>query len=211
MSTPPNKIWLYRITHYQNIPHILQYGLVTANSKNTNAAFVSIGDNSLIQTRKKIEVTIAPFGNLSDYIPFYFGPHSPMLLQIKTGDQGVTQRPQSEIVYLISSLNAIEQNNCKYIFFDGHAWDKMSLPYSNKTDLDKIEWSVVKGKQWNNTEEHIDRKRRKQAELLVHSHVPITCIEHIVAYDKNMYKFVQAEISKRGLKIATTESQKIYY
>ena len=189
----------------------MKYGLVISSSPNANLDFISIGDNNLIQTRRDIGVTIPPHGSLSDYIPFYFGPYSPMLLQIKTGNQGIIQRPQSEIVYIISSLDTIEQNNCRYIFYDGHARDGMSTPYSDKTDLDKIDWSIVKEKQWADTEDDIDRKRKKQAELLVHNHVPITGIEHIVTHDDNMYKFVCAEIKNAGLQIPSKASSKLYY
>ena len=113
MSFIPDKIWLYRITHYLNISHILKHGLVTATSPNANLNFVSIGDRTMIQTRNDMMVIIPPFCNLSDYIPFYFGFHSPMLLQIITGNQGVIKRAQNEIVYIISSLDATERNGCQ--------------------------------------------------------------------------------------------------
>ncbi|MBA3704457.1 MAG: DUF4433 domain-containing protein [Bacteroidetes bacterium] len=207
----PDKIWLYRITHYQNIPHILRNGIVTSGSNNANPSFVNIGDNSLIQIRKDKTVIITPGGYLSEYIPFYFGAHSPMLLQIITGNQGVTKRPQGDIVYLISSLSKIEEIGCSYIFSDGHAWDGMSTLYNNPSDLNKVDWNIVKDKNWKNDDDNFDRKRRKQAELLVHNHVPITCIEYIVVYDDIKLKFVQNEISKAGLSVPVHISTKHYY
>ena len=47
-----NKIYLFRMTHIDNIPHILQYGITHSDSINANPDFVPIGDNSLINTRK---------------------------------------------------------------------------------------------------------------------------------------------------------------
>jgi hypothetical protein len=42
---------IYRMTHIENIPHILQYGITRKDSPNANANFISIGDVSLISTR----------------------------------------------------------------------------------------------------------------------------------------------------------------
>lgn len=79
-------ICLYRITHIENIPHILQYGIVHRTSSNFNNRFISIGDKSLINFRSSKSVTV---GNsrivLGDYIPFYFGVRMPMLYVIQLG------------------------------------------------------------------------------------------------------------------------------
>ena len=49
-------IKLYRITHIDNIPHILEYGITHKNSNQRNHNCKEIGDISLISTRisKKI-------------------------------------------------------------------------------------------------------------------------------------------------------------
>lgn len=94
----PTTIWLYRITHITNLEHILLYGLVTAHSPHGNPTFVQIGDNTLIDYRKDLEAPVPPGGKLSDYIPFYLGPRSPMLYQIATGYEGVKRFSQEEII-----------------------------------------------------------------------------------------------------------------
>ncbi|MFN0187492.1 MAG: DarT ssDNA thymidine ADP-ribosyltransferase family protein [Bacteroidia bacterium] len=40
-----NEIYLYRITHIENIPHILQHGITHLSSPNTNPNFVPIGES----------------------------------------------------------------------------------------------------------------------------------------------------------------------
>ena len=87
------KIYLYRITHFSNLEHILRNGLLCPNHPNADPNYCGIGDKSLIQVRDKIEVPISPGGILRDYVAFYFGPHSPMLLQIKTGNNGIPKLP----------------------------------------------------------------------------------------------------------------------
>jgi hypothetical protein len=45
-----DKTYLYRMTHIENIPHILQYGITHSSSRNSNPNFKPIGDVSLINT-----------------------------------------------------------------------------------------------------------------------------------------------------------------
>jgi len=44
--------YLYRITHIDNIPHIVSNGITLPDSPNSNANYKTIGDRSLINTRK---------------------------------------------------------------------------------------------------------------------------------------------------------------
>lgn len=81
----PNPVWLFRITHIDNLDHVLKHGLVTESSPNANPNFKKIGDSTLIDFRKDLSAPDPPGGCFRDYIPFYFGPRSPMLYQIATG------------------------------------------------------------------------------------------------------------------------------
>jgi hypothetical protein len=45
---------------------------------------------------------------LADYVPFYFTPFSPMMLNINTGRGAVPRRPNSEICILVKRRQAIE-------------------------------------------------------------------------------------------------------
>ena len=44
------QIYIYRMTHLENIPHILLNGITHKSSSNTNPKYISIGDVSLIDT-----------------------------------------------------------------------------------------------------------------------------------------------------------------
>lgn len=200
-GTVPEKIWLYRITHYSNLPHILRHGIVTSKHPDASNAFVSIGKATLIESRSHTKVPVPPYGELSDYVPFYFGPHSPMLFQIITGNGGVPKKPQGEIVYLISSLDRIIEAGCRFCFTDGHAWNSMSRFYDDAGYLYRIDWEMVKEKQWSDTEEDFDRKRRKQAELLVHFHVPVSCVDAIVVNDEERLNFAKNAVEKAMLSV----------
>ena len=79
------KALIFRITHRDNVRWMLRNGLHCRNSAKRDPRFVSIGNQELIDKRNERQVPVAPGGTLSDYVPFYFTPFSPMLLNIKTG------------------------------------------------------------------------------------------------------------------------------
>jgi hypothetical protein len=99
----PDKAWIFRITHIDNVPWLLTKGVHCRNSGRVALNYREIGNPDLIGKRAHRVVPIPPGGTLSDYVPFYFTPHSPMLLNIKTGYGGMRKTPMSDIVILVSS------------------------------------------------------------------------------------------------------------
>lgn len=47
-----NKVYLFRMTHIENIPHILKYGITHPESEFANGEYIGIGDQTIIETRK---------------------------------------------------------------------------------------------------------------------------------------------------------------
>ena len=94
--------YAFRITHIDNIPHIIQYGLVRADSPNRNPDYVSIGDTQVIHLRG--ERTVKGY-RLNDFVPFYLGPRSPMLYVIQHGYNGVKRVEPEKIVYCVVRLD----------------------------------------------------------------------------------------------------------
>ncbi len=78
----PEKAFIFRITHRDNLPWILANGFYCQSSGVTDPSFVSIGNPELIDLRRGRVVDIAPGGTLADYIPFYFTPYTPRRLRV---------------------------------------------------------------------------------------------------------------------------------
>lgn len=91
------------MTHIENIPHILKYGLTHRSSGNADPHYHSIGDASLIDYRSSKMVDVGGIMiALGDYIPFYFGVRMPMLYVIQHGgnyvpDTGCGRSPEHSI------------------------------------------------------------------------------------------------------------------
>src|SRR5680860_1102219 len=107
----PQKALIFRIVHRETLRWILDNGLHCRNSDVIDPRYVGIGNPELIDKRSHRLVPCQPGGTLSDYIPFYFTPFSPMMLNIKTGYGGIQKRQNGEIVILVSSLHRLTEEN----------------------------------------------------------------------------------------------------
>ena len=63
------------------MPHVMKYSVVHNDSPFASDSFVPIGDMSVMDARSTKQLPDGSF--LSEYIPFYFGPRSPMLYNIQ--------------------------------------------------------------------------------------------------------------------------------
>ena len=118
----PEKALIFRIVHIKNLPWLLDNGLHCGNSSHRFDQWEPIGKADLIAGRASYSVKSPGIGRLNDYVPFYFTPFSPMLLNIKSGRNGVPQRPNEDIVILVSSLHKIKEQGLRFLFTDGHAY-----------------------------------------------------------------------------------------
>ena len=177
------KIYLFRMTHIENIPHILQYGITHSTSPNANPDFVPIGDGSLIATRSNFVLDNGK--QLGEYIPFYFGYRMPMLYVIQHGYNMVNSTSPQDIVYLVSSVGKIMDLGIEFVFTDGHAIDSLSTQY-NQSEIEKIneiiDWEAVMARYWKD-ENDLDIKRRKEAEFLVLGDIESQAILGYVVYN----------------------------
>lgn len=171
-----NKIYLYRMTHIANVPHILEYGITHRTSANANPNYTPIGDPAIISTRNSF---ILDNGRLlGEYIPFYFGTKMPMLYVIQKGYNGVPVTPAQEIVYCVTSVQKIVDIQHEFVFTNGHAIPAQTSQFS-ESDVNRIhkliDQKAIKAQYWND-ENDLDLKRRKEAEFLVSGDLPFASV-----------------------------------
>jgi hypothetical protein len=198
----PEIVRIYRIIHIDNVEYALTHGMFTRHHKKADPNYINIGDTDLITKRNDYSVKInPPNGVLGDYVPFYFGPLSPMLLKIKDGHGGITRRPQSEIVYFICRIESIIEHCPNWCFTDGHAKTAITDFYNHTSHLDEVDWNIVTQRYWSNNEDDFDRVRRKQAEFLVKEKVPVECIKGVVTFNSHAKAVVENIVNKLTLNI----------
>jgi len=96
----PTKALIFRITHRANVAWIFKHGMYCRNSSQQDPEYRAIGNPELIAKRAYRDVPIHPYGTLSDYIPFYFTPFTPMMRNIQTGWGGITKVTNEDVVIL---------------------------------------------------------------------------------------------------------------
>jgi hypothetical protein len=177
--------YAFRLTHIDNIPHILEYGLVKADSLNANPNYVPIGDQFVIEKRKNRLLETSSWKKIGDFIPFYFGPRSPMLYVIQHGYNGVRRVEADKIVYCVIRLDDIIRDGIDCFFTDGHALSGLTQVFPgnllNRVD-EYVQYNEVFAYRWDD-DENLDLKRRKEAELLLVNDLPVEYIKGFVVYN----------------------------
>jgi len=183
--TDLSKTYLFRMTHIENIPHILQHGITHPSSRNANPDFVPIGDRTLISTRN--DFLLNNGRRLGEYIPFYFGIRTPMLYVIQMGFNMVTPTPAENIVYCITSVQKIIELQLDFVFTNGHAVDCFTTQYTPEdiNNIDNIiDRKAVMAKYWRDDND-LDLKRRKEAEFLVLGDIATDGLLGFLVYNQN--------------------------
>jgi hypothetical protein len=196
--TPQNAL-IFRIVHRDNVEWILDNGLHCANSQILSPTYIAIGNIDLINKRMEKDVTEAPGGFLGDYVPFYFTPHSPMLLNISTGYNGIKRRGNDEIVVLVSSLPALKDGGIPFLFTDRHAYLNAARFSSSLDDLTRIDWTILQARDFRRDPEDPGKVERYQAEALVHQQLPIQALLGIGCYNDAVAEHVRTLTTSRGL------------
>lgn len=207
-----NTTYLYRITHIKNLDFILKTKIINCpNSNNCDPNFIGIGDSSLILSRKSRQIPIIPNGDFSDYVAFYFGARSPMLYNIQKGFNDIIKRNPEDIIYLITSFDIVKENKSKFVFTDGHGYHHLSQFFNQESDLKEVDWKTINLATWNDTEDDPDRKRKKQAEFLIHNEVPFSMIVAIVVYNENAKTIVSAKLAENNIGCNVVVKSNYYY
>jgi hypothetical protein len=102
-----------------------------------------------------------------------------MLFTIHRGNVANYSDGQAEIAHLVFSAERIVERGLPFTFTDGHAEIAYSKFFVDLKDLNHVDMQLMSARYWNDTQEDGDRKRRRQAEFLVHNFLPWDLIEGI--------------------------------
>ena len=175
---------IYRMVHMDCLETLLARDAVHApnHAPEDGLPYVGIHATQTQIDRGEKRVPCGPGGIILDYVGFYFGPHSPMLYRLHTG-YNVSPVAQKNIIYLVSSAQAVQRAGLGFVFYDGHSLAAFSDPFADLAKLTRVDWDAVGLKVWKDTANDPDRQRRKQAEFLVHGMMPWQLVKKIGAYD----------------------------
>jgi len=205
------KALIFRATHRLNLRWALANGLHSRSSVLQDPDFVAIGNTEIIARRQRRTVPIAPGGDLGDYIPFYFTPYSPMLYNIKTGYGGIQQRPNHEIVILVSSLIKLEELGVRYVFTDRHAVLAAAEFFSRRADLGHVDFELLQRRDFKRDENDLGKLERYQAEALAYRRVPMEALMGVACYTEAVRQEVEAATSSAGVSVKVVTRPDWYF
>jgi len=101
----PNPTPIYRFLHVDNLEVVLRRGGLHApnHSHDDGLCYKTIHNRDIQDERRVRRIPCGPRGVIHDYVSFYFGYHSPMLLQLKTGQVVGYNEGQEPLIYLLST------------------------------------------------------------------------------------------------------------
>jgi hypothetical protein len=198
VSASRRETYIYRLVHIGNLPTLLARGGLHAPSQlHTDGLPYRATHNVALQSRRRtVRIPCGPGGTIGDYVPFYFGRHTPMLLQLATGQVAGYDEGQEPIVHLVSTVESVQEARLAFVFSNGHGLMELTEWFDDASRLDRIDWAVVGDRYWARSEEDPDRQRRKQAEFLVHRFCPWKVVRGIAVMNDDMRRRVEAILDR---------------
>jgi len=174
----PEKVYLYHITSIDNLPSIIKGQGLKSKSRllAEDIGHRNIAYGHIQQRRARHEVPCASGGCLHDYVPFYFGPRSPMLYAIHGGYVDRYDDGQQPILHLVTKVSMILEEGLSYAFTDRHAVLALAEFYDDPESLNQVDHSLMYENDWSDTPQHPNRKEKRQAEFLVYDFMPLNLI-----------------------------------
>ena len=214
--TVPMPTPILRFLHIDNLGLCLQRGGMCAPNHTPNDGLIYKTIHSLEVQAKRHHTPIpcGPRGTVHDYVPFYFGPLSPMMLNLKTGRVPGYSDGQEPLIYLVSTCQAVAGASIPFAFSDGHGVATFTEWFNDLDDLDHVDWKMVGERYWKDSINDMDRQRRKQAEFLVWRFCPWGLIERIAVIDhtrKAQVEKILAGYPAEMNRVVTIERQWYYW
>lgn len=204
---------IFHITHVRNLRAIIRHGGLYCDRVRAERRLMSVGiaHNHIKERRARRRVPTCRGGTLADYVPFYFAPRSPMLYSIHGGFVEQYRDGQRPVVHLVSSAESIAAAGLAFTFTEGHAELAYSAFYEDLEDLNKVDWQIMGSRWWNDTEEDGDRKRRRQAEFLVHDFFPWELVAKIGVIDNALADQVREVLQRAEYRPVVVVKGSWYY
>ncbi len=188
---------IFHFTHGRNLPALFAAGELRSHS--SAATVADIADVSIKARRTTIVVGCGPGGVVGDYVPFYFAPRSPMLFRLHREHAVGVGEGQRPLIYVVATTEAMVSAGLQCVFSDGNAAHGLTRFSANLAEMgERVDWELMEAVIWTNTSEDGDRRRRRQAEFLVHGAVPLGLVEELAVIDVTVASRVQEVLDEVG-------------
>jgi len=206
---------IFHITHIRNLPGILTHGELVCDSEASrkNLIEIDIGMPSIKARRRTTVVPCGQGGTPADYVPFYFGPRSPMLFSISRGNVQTYSEGQDPVIYLVTTLATVRSAGLPCVFTEGNAGAGFVEFHDDDAQLleSSIDWALMRARYWTDTADDPARANRRQAEYLVHRAMPTSLLRMIAARTEARAGEVMAIMAGAGSAVPVSVRPDWYY
>jgi hypothetical protein len=131
-----------------------------------------------------------------------------MLLNIRTGYNGVTKRSNEEIVVIVSSATEMAKNSVNMVFTDRHASAMAAWKATYAEVANLLDWDILQRHDFSRDDAYPDKRERYQAEALAHRHVPVEALLGIGCCSYAVAEAVSAQVKQvqPAMRIVTREN-----
>ncbi len=210
--TVPSDIWLYHITHINNLATIVEAGGLWSDSKmrEHGATHEVIGYDHIKQRRLGLPVPCHSGTMVGDYVPFYFCPRSAMLFVIHKKHADLTyQGGQEYILHLVTRLSDVvawaDRNGTAWAFSTSNAGCPLATFYADLGELEKVNWEAVGAHYWS------ECRDEKQAEFLVYQSFPFSLFSSIMTINGSIKQQVQSVLGSSNDALSVNVKPEWYY
>ena len=182
---------LFNITLIDNIPSIIQYGILCYNE------VVSIPHQSiaLADVQDRRETISIPNGlRLHDYANLYFNPRNPMMYKRKD--------KADRICVLAIDATVLNMPNC--VVSDGNAASPITRFFSPIEGLQHLDFSKIYTKYWNVQDDALATRSNRRlicAEVLIPHSIPYNMIVGAVVVDSEAQSYLRRMGFEKEIKI----------
>src|SRR5713101_603597 len=175
---------LFYITHVENVPSILQRGILAHSLvESQQIAFKPIYDSDIVSNRKAKPTPDR--ASLWEYANLYFQPRNPMMYRV------VHEKTNKELVVIGVTPGVL--NTSGVLITDGNAANRVTSFHRLEEGLRVIQdqWKIIQSEFWNDLD---GSKRKIMAECLVPDRITPDCIHTIFVADHDVKNRVEAMI-----------------
>ncbi len=107
------------------------------------------------------------------------------------------------LVYLSTTVEELDRRGINMVFTDGNAANSYTTFGTGIGELDDlVDWPLMRQRQWANTDDDTDRRRRRMAECLAVGPVPWEVFGEIAVRTDDRAREVRDELSRFGVSLS---------
>ena len=176
-----NKKLLYHLTELDNMPSIINSGLLSrADVRNQRVEYNDVADPEIISRREKLGLDV--------YVPFHFHPYSAFDVAVKKS------HPDVKFVYITIKRELAELAGFKILIKHPLSQENYEM-YDYAEGISKIDWDTME----KTGTEDVYSKNVKMAECLSEKAIPAALIQCVYVPDEWTKEYVEQLFWDKGI------------